>query len=168
MGLGEYLSGLRRRSGLSQAAAAAKSDLGGFGGVSASSIGKMERGMVKQPHPNILRSLAEAYGVDYREVLVAAGHSPDAHTWIDEKRPGPVNLDAVVMWRLCTWPELLTADDLRKVWEWPSPMEDCLARLVADDFIRVEESGSITVAPEWKAVADECRASAPWLAKAAG
>lgn len=82
--LGEYLKELRRAAGLSQRAAAAAA------GVSFPHISKVEAGH-ETPSADLLAALAEAYGTDPDEVLLAAERLPKdvEHAVIEKKELAP-------------------------------------------------------------------------------
>ncbi len=68
MALGEYLKQARIKLGFSLREAEEKS------GVSNAYISLIESGKRTDPHPNILKSLARAYGLDIKEVMDRAGY----------------------------------------------------------------------------------------------
>lgn len=70
MTLGEKLRQAREERGLTLREAEDRS------GVSNGYISQIESGSVKQPSPQRLHALAQAYGIDYRELMVMAGHVP--------------------------------------------------------------------------------------------
>lgn len=68
--LGAYLRAARQSLGLSQRAVEDKTSKAVTNGY----LSQLESGAVAKPSPNILWALAQAYGVDYGDLLVRAGH----------------------------------------------------------------------------------------------
>lgn len=71
MRFGEYLKKMRERKGYSIR------QLASYSGVSDSYLSQIETGKSGVPKPAILRKLASPLGVDYKELLRAAGYLPD-------------------------------------------------------------------------------------------
>ncbi len=74
---GLYLKGLRLQRNLSLREAAEKA------GVSNPYLSLIERGLRKAPHPNILRGLAAAYGVEFNMLMKIAGYLEPAEEELD-------------------------------------------------------------------------------------
>jgi len=68
--LGAYLRATRQSMGLSLRAVEDKTARAVTNGY----LSQIESGAVTKPSPNILWALADAYGVDYGDLLVRAGH----------------------------------------------------------------------------------------------
>ncbi|MDP3024366.1 MAG: helix-turn-helix transcriptional regulator [candidate division Zixibacteria bacterium] len=79
MTLGEYLKKARLEHRLSLRQAEELS------GVSNAYISLIENGIRKDPHPNILKSLAKAYNLDIREMMRVAGYLEEKPSERDEK-----------------------------------------------------------------------------------
>src|SRR5690348_16257857 len=54
--------------------------------VSNAYISQIERGQRNPPHPDILKRLAEVYGVTHQELLVAAGYLEDPEEQYNRKK----------------------------------------------------------------------------------
>lgn len=67
--LGAYLKRARQAVPLSLRAVEAQTE-----GVTNGYLSQIESGQIKQPSPNVLYQLAQAYGLDYRDLLVRARH----------------------------------------------------------------------------------------------
>jgi transcriptional regulator with XRE-family HTH domain len=66
--LGDYLKVSRRATGLSLRGVEARTQItNGY-------LSQIESNNVERPSPNVLYKLAEAYGLDYGDLLVRAGH----------------------------------------------------------------------------------------------
>lgn len=68
--LGDYLKGIRTSLGLSLRAVEEVTDKAVTNGY----LSQIENGTVNQPSPNVLYHLAEAYSLDYGDLLIRAGH----------------------------------------------------------------------------------------------
>lgn len=68
--LGSYLRATRQSLGLSLRAVEERTDKAVTNGY----LSQIESGAVAKPSPNILWALAEAYGLDYGDLLERAGH----------------------------------------------------------------------------------------------
>jgi len=66
--LGDYLRASRKATGLTLRAVEAMT------GVTNGYLSQIEGRSAKQPSPNVLYKLAGAYGIDYSDLLVRAGH----------------------------------------------------------------------------------------------
>lgn len=67
--LGAYLKRARQAVPLSLRAVEARTE-----GVTNGYLSQIESGQIKQPSPNVLYQLAQAYGLNYRDLLVRASH----------------------------------------------------------------------------------------------
>jgi transcriptional regulator with XRE-family HTH domain len=67
---GEYLRRLRKTKGLTLKQVEEK------GVASNAYLSQLERGLRKRPHPDILKKMAEVYGVQITLLLTAAGYLP--------------------------------------------------------------------------------------------
>jgi transcriptional regulator with XRE-family HTH domain len=68
--LGAYLRAARQSLGLSLRAVEEKTSRAVTNGY----LSQMEGGAVAKPSPNVLWALSQAYGIDYGDLLVRAGH----------------------------------------------------------------------------------------------
>lgn len=74
MTLGSYLAQLRTEKGLSQRSLANKC------GVSSAEISRIESGKRQKPSPVFLKSLADALGVEYADLMQLAGYIREQHS----------------------------------------------------------------------------------------
>ena len=70
LSLGEYLATLRASKGLSLRDVEETTD----SGVSNAYLSQLEHGKITKPSPNILHTLASAYGVPYETLMEKAGY----------------------------------------------------------------------------------------------
>jgi transcriptional regulator with XRE-family HTH domain len=78
--------------------------------ISHSYLRQIEEGMRERPNPLKLQTLAEAYGVDYRRILGAAGYLTDEFTslgpdTLQEGKRGGQEADLALAHRLIDWLE---------------------------------------------------------------
>lgn len=79
--LGAYLREGRQAAGFTLRAVEAET------GISNGYLSQIESGRVESPSPNMLHKLAAAYGIDYTDLLVRAGHRvPTAGPEFDQER----------------------------------------------------------------------------------
>ncbi|WP_285446538.1 helix-turn-helix transcriptional regulator [Xanthomonas sp. fls2-241-TYG-148] len=82
--LGQYLGSIRldRKMSLRQVEEATNKE------ISNAYISQLENGRITAPSPNVLHTLAEAYGVDYITLMQLAGYLPAASERPDQARHG--------------------------------------------------------------------------------
>jgi transcriptional regulator with XRE-family HTH domain len=88
--LGVVLADLRKAKGLSlrEVQEATK------GAVSNAYLSQLEHQKIKKPSPNVLRSLAEVYGVPYQTLMEKAGYLvPDTDERVGRRRLAPFPID---------------------------------------------------------------------------
>jgi transcriptional regulator with XRE-family HTH domain len=68
--LGKFLRDLRKRKGLTL------KQVEKAGVASNAYLSQLERGLRKSPHPEILNGLASLYGVQVKDLMIAAGYLP--------------------------------------------------------------------------------------------
>lgn len=66
--LGDYISRIRYRRGLSQRKLANRA------GISNSTVHRIEKGIIKNVKPQVLRKLSDALDLSYQELLYYAGY----------------------------------------------------------------------------------------------
>lgn len=71
--IGKYLADLRAEKGISQRELAEKS------GISNTEISRLESGKRVNPSPATLKAIAEAFGVEYSDLMKAAGYIEEVH-----------------------------------------------------------------------------------------
>ena len=72
--IGKYIADLRLERGMSQRELAEKS------GLSNTEISRLENGKRVKPSPATLRGISEALGVEYSDLMKAAGYIEEVHT----------------------------------------------------------------------------------------
>lgn len=91
--LGSLLRQARNKAGMSQR------DVESDTGISNAYLSQLESGKVKEPSPRILHTLSEAYGIEYADLLVAAGYPLPTigrrrqAAFRSSKRFGPITAD---------------------------------------------------------------------------
>ena len=74
--LGDYLKDARKAMHLTLRDVEAKTDKA----VTNGNLSQIENDVIKRPSPNVLYSLANLYGLDYRDLLERAGHHAPSST----------------------------------------------------------------------------------------
>ena len=88
-GVGAYLKRVRQTIGLSLRTAAAQASItNGY-------LSQIEGGGIKRPSTQVLHDLSEAYGLDYRDLLLRAGHPVPRDPEVAERRPPRAALNGV-------------------------------------------------------------------------
>ena len=85
--LGQYLKRVRLALPMSLRAVERATD-----GVTNGYLSQIESGHIKRPSPHVLHELSEAYGIDYRDLLVRARHQVPDNKTTTEKIPSLAGL----------------------------------------------------------------------------
>lgn len=92
MSLGEYIAAKRKEKGWSQR------DLAAASNISNAEISRLESGKRKEPSPSVLKEIAKALGVQFEELLQAAGILDDYYVekgkeYVASKSDQPISAD---------------------------------------------------------------------------